>query len=158
MDENAFLEEYLIQKGKIGDMHKLLEHKENSLPSFNTNINQDIFKKNITDRYKIVSVSRQQHDNSITESLIQKALNESGVFDDIYFICDVAYANVREDLTYVNRSNNQYFYWVQNSQTLYDPAGKTAWHTGAQYGFKDDDSRFLFCWENLNKKATKKSD
>jgi hypothetical protein len=152
-NEHGFVEEYIIQKGKIDAMNKLLEPKQNSGTNISTNIDEGIFNKSITDRYKIVSITRKQHDLSITESLIQKALNSIGVGDDIYFICDVAYANVREDLTYADRNKNQYFYWVQNSQTLYDPAGKTAWHTGAEYGFKDNDSRFLFCWENLNKKA-----
>jgi hypothetical protein len=152
LNEDAFIEEYLLQSGKINDMHKLLEYKENLESNINTTI-EGIFNKNITDRYKIVSITRKQHDNTIKESLIQKVLKSIGIDDDIFFVCDVAYANVREDLTYVDKNYNQYFYWVQNSQTLYDPAGKTAWHTGAQYGFKDNDSKFLFCWENLNKKA-----
>jgi hypothetical protein len=113
---------------------------------------EEIFNDNINSRYLIIPIHRKQHDKDTIESLIQNKLNDNGVLDDIYLVCDVAYANVREDLTYVKKTN-QYFYWVQNSQTLYDPAGKTAWHTGKEYGFQSPESRFLFCWENANKKA-----
>ena len=150
LDEDDFLIKYLLNGNKISQMHKLFNTPSNS----DTPINMaDIFNENIIKRYNIINVVRAQHDNSIKKSLIQESLNKIGVLNDVYIICDVAYANIREDLTYVDKNSPQTFYWVQNSQTLYDPAGKTAWHTGAEYGFKDDDSKFLFCWENLNKKA-----
>ena len=113
----------------------------------------DIFNSNITQRYTIIPINRPQHDNELKLSKIQKELQQHGVFDDIFLICDVAYANVREDLTFVDKKKDQTFFWVQNAQTLYDPAGKTAWHTGKDYGFQLPDSRFLFCWENANRKA-----
>lgn len=147
-DENKFLETYLINNNKLQDMQNLF-----SQASTTDENNETIFNKSVVERYTIINVSREQHNNDIKESLIQKELNNAGVVDDIFIICDVAYANVREDLTYVDRKKDQTFYWVQNSQTLYDPAGKTAWHTGAEYGFKDNESRFLFCWEDINKKA-----
>jgi len=120
--------------------------------------------ENISSRYEVRYVSREQHDFSKKESLIQQALNDMGVSDDVFIVCDVAYANVREDLKFANSSNSQTFYWVQNAQTLYDPAGKTSWHTDdpkykegsreemyPNYFRKDGNNRFLFCWEDPTK-------
>ncbi len=147
-DEDKFIESYLIKDGKLKNMQNLFFQG-----STNDENNETIFNKSVVERYKIINVVREQHNNDVKKSLIQEELNNVGVVDDIFIVCDVAYANVREDLTFVDRTKDQTFYWVQNNQTLYDPAGKTAWHTGAEYGFKDNESRFLFCWEDINKKA-----
>ena len=150
MDENAFLQEFILDKAKntreLPEMKSLF--KTDNMP-----LTPDLFNESVKSRYIIHTIDRPQHSQQI-ESKIQKALNTSNVTEDIYIICDVGYANVREDITLINNgSNPQKFYWVQNAQTLYDPAGKTAWHTGKDYGFQDNNSKFIFCWENANEKA-----
>ena len=64
--------------------------------------------------------------------------------EDIFIICDVSYSNLRTDLKYVEpkQLSKQTFWWTQVAQTLYDPAGKTAWHTGGDLGFKEENSNF----------------
>jgi rRNA processing protein Gar1 len=70
-----------------------------------------IFNKSVVERYKIINVVREQHNNNnVKKSLIQEELNKAGVVDDIFSVCDVAYANVREDLTFVDRTKDQIFY------------------------------------------------
>ena len=153
MDENKFLQEYILDKAKnspeLTEMKSLF--KQDHMPLI-----PELFNESVKARYVIHTIDRPQHSPQ-TESKIQKALNISNVNDDIYIICDVGYANVREDITLINSETNntnlQKFYWVQNAQTLYDPAGKTAWHTGRDYGFQDGNSKFIFCWENANEKA-----
>lgn len=84
----------------------------------------------------------------IAGSKIQNALDYMGVVGDICIVCDVAYSGLRKDLTFVKRGAEarQVFYWLQNTQTGFDPAGKTSWHTDKGYGFKDPESRFLSAW------------
>ena len=84
------------------------------------------------------------------KSHVQSALRELGVVSDVFIICDVAYSGLKKDLTFTDRKDQQVFYWYQNTQTLYDPAGKTAWHTDKGYGFKDPNSRFRFAFQNVN--------
>ena len=85
-------------------------------------------------------------------SYIQTILNAKGIREDIFVICDVSY-HVRADLGHVKESmtedgvEGQTFYWTQTLETQFDPAKKTAWHTGAEYGFKKKKSNFQFCWE-----------
>ena len=89
----------------------------------------------ISDRYIAAYIERPQHkfDAPYNKSLLQKHFQDNNILDDIFFVCDVAYANVREDLKFANPTLSQTFYWVQNAQTLYDPAGKTSWHTDKPY-------------------------
>ena len=82
-------------------------------------------------------------------SKIQKLLNDMGVMMNLCVVCDVAYSGLRKDLTFVKRAasgSEQVFYWLQNTQTGFDPAGKTAWHTDKGYGFKDAASNFRVAW------------
>jgi len=80
-------------------------------------------------------------------SMIQNMLRDMGVVMNLCVVCDVAYSGLRKDLTFVNReATGQVFYWLQNTQTGFDPAGKTAWHTDKGYGFKDAASNFRVAW------------
>ena len=91
--------------------------------------------ENIGSRYVAKYIERPQHkfDAPYDKSLLQEYFIEKNILDDIFFVCDVAYANVREDLKFADGNNKQTFYWVQNAQTLYDPAGKTSWHSDKSY-------------------------
>ena len=80
------------------------------------------------------------------DSKIQDIFQKAGVLQDLFIVCDVAYSGLRKDLTLTNREGEQKIYWLQNTQTCFDPAGKTALHTGQAYGFKTDDSNFRFAW------------
>jgi len=95
---------------------------------------------NIRSRYEVAYISRPQHENLLESSLLQKYFNEKGILNDIFFICDVAYSNIREDLKNVDIATPQTFYWVQNAQTLYDPAGKTSWHSDKPYFANEDET------------------
>jgi len=149
MDEDSFLGKYLLKsKSDLSTMQGLINK---DIPGKFAEASEQIFQ--VSDRYKIYKIYRPQH-TSDPKCYLQLALKAAGIEDDVFFICDVAYANVREDLTNVESgTGKQTMYWVQNTQTLYDPAGKTAWHTGADYGFKDDSKNFSFCWENANLKT-----
>jgi hypothetical protein len=89
----------------------------------------------ISGRYIAKYIVRPQHkfDAPYNVSLLQEHFRKENILDDIFFVCDVAYANVREDLKFANSELPQTFYWVQNAQTLYDPAGKTSWHSDKSY-------------------------
>jgi hypothetical protein len=152
MNEDGFLKKYILNDTipEVVSKMKELFHQDN------TALRSKIFNDNINEKYIIHTIHRPQHSTDYPFSKIQQALNSSSVLEDIFIVCDVAYANVREDIKQINnRENNentQKFYWVQNAQTLYDPAGKTAWHTGKDLGFQDEISKFIFCWEDANKK------
>jgi len=154
MGENGFLLEYILDKQKSSPN---LDEMKKYFTQDQTPLTPDLFHQSIKDRYIIHTISRIQHDDKDQDkSKIQHALNVSNVTNDIFIVCDVGYSNVREDIALINKPENtnpQKFYWVQNAQTLYDPAGKTSWHTGKNYGFQDNTSKFIFCWENANKKA-----
>ena len=158
-DEDTFIDHFLLGTGSKSSGNK--DNKRYIVE----NLNEDL-----KSRYTADYIPRSQHDFTNTTSQLQEYFQSKGLTTDIFFICDVAYSNVREDLKYASQSNQQTFYWVQNAQTLYDPAGKTTWHSdkpyfekeddaGVEYvgstekipspnHFKKNDSRFLFCWQN----------
>ena len=126
LSEDDFVDKYELVEGQHSGTHKEID-------DFIVNNLND----NIQTRYQAYNVVRKQHDFTIPRSLIQECLVNAGIVNDVFFICDVAYANVREDLKFANGSP-QTFYWVQNAQTLYDPAGKTTWHSDKSYFEKED--------------------
>ena len=82
------------------------------------------------------------------KSHIQKALNELGLTEDVFIVCDVAYSNFRNDLMYADRGKKQTFYWLQTGQTLIDPAGKTTQSTPAgRKIFSDLNSKLKFAFQ-----------
>jgi hypothetical protein len=157
LSEDAMIEKYLLKSEFV--------KKPDSTGADRLNDYFDNLSTDITDRYECINISREQHDFTLEYSEIQKALQLAGVIDDVFFVCDVAYANIRQDLKFSNKSLGQTFYWVQNAQTLYDPAGKTSWHTDDNtYNpdnstktkiypnyFKKNDSNFIFCWQDAIK-------
>ena len=157
LSEDAMIEKYLL---KTDFVKKPDSTGADRLNDYFDNLNTDI-----RDRYECINIAREQHDFGLEYSEIQKALQNIGVIDDVFFICDVAYANIREDLKFSDKTLGQTFYWVQNAQTLYDPAGKTSWHSDdntyttdnsndtniyPNY-FKKNDSNFVFCWQDAIK-------
>lgn len=172
LSEDAFVDKYALELGTEGSSGKT-ENKGNK-----TFIKEHL-NENIKSRYEAFYIDRPQHKYDLDRSLLQECFRRAGLLDDIFFICDVAYANVREDLKFVDNTVSQTFYWVQNAQTLYDPAGKTTWHSDKPYfenesvddegnvihtsspdsttrilsknHFKDNHSRFVFCWQNARK-------
>ena len=173
LSEDQYVDKYALNlRGDSGSEH----HKSD--PTFvQTHLNE-----NLSSRYEVFYVPRPQHkvqEPEYKNSKIQECLRKAGILDDVFFICDVAYANVREDLKFVNKAERQTFYWVQNAQTLYDPAGKTSWHSDKPYfeteeetgtsststasdlsgkiladnHFKSNDSKFLFCWQDVRKNS-----
>jgi len=124
LTEDKFIDGQLLEKEADSGKNK-------PIPEYvSTHLN-----KNISDRYVAAYIERPQHkfDAPYNKSLLQKHFQDNNILDDIFFVCDVAYANVREDLKFANPTLSQTFYWVQNAQTLYDPAGKTSWHTDKPY-------------------------
>ena len=84
-----------------------------------------------------------------TRSYIQGTLVDQGITGDVFFICDVAKGNIRQDLSQASRAGGQTMYWFQTPQTQFDPAGKTGWAgKGKQIGFQDPDTGFKFAWQN----------
>ena len=134
LSEDAFIDKYELQ---LDDTESSSAHK--SEPNFIP----EHLSISIENRYTTKYISRPQHQFDNTKSLLQEYFGQIGLIDDIFFICDVAYANVREDLKFASPTINpsQKFYWVQNAQTLYDPAGKTTWHSDKDY-FEEDDEQF----------------
>jgi hypothetical protein len=82
------------------------------------------------------------------KSYIQQIFDIQGIASDIFFICDVAKGNIKQDLYFADKSKPQNFYWLQTPQTIFDPAGKTGWSTGKEYGFRDENSHFKFAWQS----------
>ena len=129
LTEDAFVDKYALVLGPDGSSG-LKPNKENK-EFIKTHLNP-----NIQQRYEAFYIERSQHNitnEEMKKSFLQECFRKAGLLDDIFFICDVAYANVREDLKFADLNENQTFYWVQNAQTLYDPAGKTSWHSDKSY-------------------------
>ena len=129
LTEDDFVDKYALVLGSDGSsgLKQNKENKEFIKSHLNPNIQQ---------RYEAFYIERPQHsitDAEMKKSLLQECFRKAGLLDDIFFICDVAYANVREDLKFADLNESQTFYWVQNAQTLYDPAGKTSWHSDKSY-------------------------
>ena len=88
------------------------------------------------------------------KSHIQKALNELGLTEDVFIVCDVAYSNFRNDLMYAG-GKNQTFYWLQTGQTLIDPAGKTTYSTPAgRKIFSDHSIKLKFAFQPIESDMT----
>ena len=124
LTEDKFIDKHLLETASDSGSNK-------STPEYvSAKLN-----KNISDRYIASYIRRPQHEFGVpfNKSLLQEYFRENTIVDDIFFVCDVAYANVREDLKFADSGSLQTFYWVQNAQTLYDPAGKTSWHTDKPY-------------------------
>ena len=172
LSEDAFVDKYALELGTHGSSGKTENKSKKTFIKEHLN-------ENIKSRYEAFYIDRPQHKYDLDRSLLQECFRSAGLLDDIFFICDVAYANVREDLKFAKKEYSQTFYWVQNAQTLYDPAGKTTWHSDKPYfenesvddegnvihtsspdsttrilsknHFKDNHSRFVFCWQNARK-------
>jgi hypothetical protein len=117
----------------------------------------DLFKDEITDFYEIWSINGSEQDylsDTTGQSYISKLLTNRGITGEVFFICDVGDPNIFLDLSRVK--GEQVFYWLQNNQTLYDPATKIQWDTpaGIRYGFRKPDTNFRFCWEMFNSSCT----
>lgn len=116
-----------------------------------------LFKDEITDFYEIWSIHGSEQDylsDTTGQSYISKLLTNRGITGEVFFICDVGDPNIFLDLSRVK--GEQVFYWLQNNQTLYDPATKIQWDTpaGIKYGFRKPETNFRFCWEKFNSSCT----
>ena len=168
--EDQFFKDYIFNipagGSSVGSVNRSLT------PSAGSNIITEltgIFKPEFADKYKMFSVNRQRlgkegegeddddEDESVRDpykrSFIEDVFQAEGLTDDVFFISDTATHNIMEDLASVRSQN---FYWIQNAQTLYDPASKTTHDTkaGKRYGFRDESKKFTFCWEKLNSPPT----
>jgi hypothetical protein len=148
LSEDAFIDKYELTPGSDSNSNK-------ADPEFIPNH----LNASLQSRYTAKYIARPQHQYENAKSLLQEYFAEIGLIDDIFFICDVAYANVREDLKFANTTINpsQHFYWVQNAQTLYDPAGKTTWHSDKDY-FEEEDEEFNEAGELIPKPKPKKGE
>jgi hypothetical protein len=153
-----------------------------------TNIS-NLFAKSVTDKYSIFYVRRtgkretDSADDDVEKaknvyeqtspndgiSFVQLALQNAGITDDVFIICDVVYSALRKDLTFAGRAKGwptpaveqsyklsnekQDFYWLQTPQTQYDPGPKSNPTTDRGYGWTQkasDNSHFRFAWQNVN--------
>ena len=95
LSEDAFVDKYALESNSDSGSNK------NDKTFIQTHLNS-----NIKSRYEAFYIDRPQHKYNINQSLLQDHFRSVGLLDDIFFICDVAYANVREDLKFVNESLN----------------------------------------------------
>ena len=158
MTEDQFFKEYILQSNDSTMLiNAILSPDKN--PKEITDI-KDKFQSSISDKYEVHAVKRSSVDEQYkryhppnqsthNKSFIEDILKNLNLTDEIYFIGDTSDPNIMDDLASVQNTN---FYWVQNAQTLYDPAGKTAYHTdaGRDYGFQNPNSKFTFCWERYD--------
>lgn len=174
LNEDNFFEKFILEKGKA-DALKIKK-------TDNYDLNEKIevlsgdniassLKEGIRNEYEVVTFRNEKKDENTKdkepekkwslkeiegkESDIQKFLNGFGINNDVFIICDVAYSWIKKDLLKAKPyPSQQVFWWTQVTQTGFDPAGKTAWHTGKNLGFQDGDdgkSSFKFCWEVADK-------
>jgi len=162
MSEDEFFKEYILDSNDPKMLiNSLLSPEDNT--SEITDINNK-FKSDIKNKYIVFSVKRSSIDEKYkiyhppnnsknNKSFIEEILKRVKITNDIFFIGDTSDPNIMDDLASVQDTN---FYWVQNAQTLYDPAGKTAYHTnaGIDYGFRNPNSKFTFCWEKYDSGCT----
>lgn len=176
LNEDNFFEKFILEKGKAD----ALKIKNTDDYALNTKIEKlsgnDIassLKESIRNEYEVVTFRNEKQNESTKDkepekpwslkeikgkhSDIQTFLNGFGIYNDVFIICDVAYSWVKRDLLKASTELPQVFWWTQVTQTGFDPAGKTAWHTGKNLGFQDDKnnpsdrSSFRFCWEVADK-------
>jgi len=128
-------------------------------------ITSNILKEPLKNSYTVVAyrnkkLSEEEEDepipketNSSATSVLQDLITNLGIEDDIYIICDVAFSWIRYDLGKVNKSKEQIFWWTQTTQTGFDPAKKTGWHSGKELGFREPWSQggARFCWQSITK-------
>ena len=150
----------------------------------------NLFSKSVTDDYSIYYVRRsgkkesggdgeeevekaknvyEQTPPNDAVSFVQLALQNAGITDDVFIICDVVYSALRKDLTFAGRAKGfpssalssayklanekQDFYWLQTPQTQYDPGPKSNPSTDRGYGWTQkasENSHFRFAWQNVN--------
>jgi hypothetical protein len=73
---------------------------------------------------------------------------------DIFLVVDTFTEGMKTALANLKELGDQdsgpTLYWVQNRQTLYDPAGKSTPHTRAGREMMDSNERVTFCWEDTS--------
>lgn len=159
-DEDGFIEKYLLKEGIEAREIKAQKDDENEKQI--ERINSSILKDEISEYYDIYAYRNDKKEDkeekgdeldvdtsSIKHSQLQSVLKQMGVMKDVFIICDVAKSWIRTDLKKAERGEGkQIFWWCQTTQTDFDPATKTSWHskTGKQSGFQDNKSNFKFCW------------
>jgi hypothetical protein len=67
---------------------------------------------------------------------------------DIFLVVDFFYSGFKDALVHLKGKDGPTLYWVQNRQTLYDPAGKAHPQSDAGKKMFQDNPRVKFCWEN----------
>jgi len=121
-------------------------------------ITSNILKEPLKNAYTVVAYrnkkSSEEEDDSTDNtggSMLQKMITDLGIEDDIYIICDVAFSWIRYDLGKVDKEKEQIFWWTQTTQTGFDPAQKTGWHSGKELGFREPWSQggARFCWQSI---------
>ena len=157
MSEDQFMRKYIVN-----NINDIKVEKTSQLNTF-LKIDSNVLNDKIKDEYTIVKYrnNKSKEDEEAKEtketnktnktSKLQEVMDGYGIIDDIFIICDVAYSWIKKDLTNVNKNKDQIFWWTQTIQTGFDPAGKTAWHTGKDIGFKEPwtPGGFRFCWQSV---------
>lgn len=149
LSEDIFMKKYILKPGLNAEDLKI---KKTDDPNDLSKYTNELLNDSLKEYYTVFSYKYPDGKDGSEKSFVQKSLNEIGVTNDVFVICDVVGSWLREDLTKAKRGDNsQVFWWCQTTQTGFDPAGKTSWHTGKDYGFKDNESNFKFCWQLMTK-------
>ena len=134
-----------IEPGKWGGSSK---------PAWGDFVDGELTAVNIAERYTISWISRIQHKPDYTESHIDKYLTSIFGQSTFCIICDVAYANLRQDLQHLMHNNvdSSTFYWLLTTQTSFDPAGKTNFLSNpvTKKAFKTPNSKLKFAWQDYS--------
>ena len=128
-DEDAYMKEYLGILRASQDSHPVIALTDT--PPYN-----------IPDTYEYRYISR---GGELHNSLTTMGLDDVYLVVDTYspaFASEIASTHEYEPYKHMN------FFWVQNKQTLFDPAGKTTDRTKAGVGIFAGNPNAIFCWEN----------
>lgn len=120
--------------------------------------------------YDVLGISRDKEYDNIFKLLKDSPLhgqytcllnNENDMFDtvftthignqNVYFIVDVTTEGMKDQLSNLRDAKDRkgpIYYWIQNRQTLYDPAGKTDPFTKAGKDIFRNNSHVKFAWED----------
>lgn len=156
VSEDTFLTTYTVEN--VNDIKIPQTAPTNKvLESITSNILKEPLKSSYTVvayRNKKLSEEEDEETSETSEtSVLQDLMNELGIEEDIFIICDVAFSWIRYDLGKVNKQKEQIFWWTQTTQTGFDPAKKTGWHSGKELGFREPWSQggARFCWQSITK-------
>jgi len=155
-NEDQFVAKSLLasKDSKAADALKITPVGDDTSTRTADRINVDketIFSEEIRNFYDIIALDVPQVElmQPTGESAIQMTLQEKGIVEDVFIVCDVVNPGIKLDLSKA-KGGNQTFWWVSNTQTGFDPALKLQYNATNHNNEPWFKGNFRFAWSAVS--------